>query len=181
MPLFAAMAMVGSAALCFGGSLFSRRPLAVFSASMMLMAMVDLVAFGIIAPVAWAGLLILSGLLLGFDLRRREPYENLPGGMASPFSLHRKVMLAATLGYLAAGWLTTTHIPVDGSNPAVTNIGHTHGFGEMAVLPMLGVGVLTAILAFLMVVSIRRRRSLLAVEAGGMAAMLFAMLLPSAS
>lgn len=169
--------MIGAAALCFGGSIRSRRPLAVAAALIMLVSMIDLVAFETLPPLTWTGLLAFGGMMLGFDLRRRERADRDHAAGSPPDALHRSTMLAAALAYPATAWLVATHGHHRAAVPTTSPTKHTHGgAGDLSVLPVFAGWVLVMVLAVLAVVAVRRRRGWPAAESGGMLVMLTAML-----
>lgn len=179
MAPFVGAVMVGAAALCFGGSLIGRRPLAVVAAAIMLASMVDLAVLGSGRSIVWTGLLAGGGLLLGFDLRRaRVSRARTSRGCADAFPLEQPVMTLAALSYPATAWLVVAHEHGATVTPAaVAPRGHAHGEGVVPLVTSMAIAGLAVALAVLLVLSLSRLRGVLAMEAGGMSAMLAVMLL----
>lgn len=182
MIIVAQLAMVGAAGLCLGGSVRARRPLGIAASAAMLLAMCDLAWFGIVPAPVWAALLLCGGLALGVSMRWDRRPACSPGDArdAEP-PLHRAVSIASALAYVAMAWLVLGH---DHSGAAVSGAGsgaHAgHGGSAFADQVLNGAILLLAVaLAALAVLAARRRRGALAVESGGMAAMILAMLLPA--
>lgn len=91
--------------------------------------------------------------------------------------LPRSVMVAAALAYPATAWLVLGHGDGAGSSPGAAAVPGHHGAATLtAALPLAAVVMLVAALLGLGMLAIRDRRALSAAEAGGMAAMLLAML-----
>lgn len=92
--------------------------------------------------------------------------------------LPRSVMLAAALAYPATAWLVLSHggTAVPSPSAAAAVPGHHSAATLTEALPLAAVMLLAAALLGLGVLSLRDRRVLPAAEAGGMAAMLLAML-----
>lgn len=91
--------------------------------------------------------------------------------------LPRSVMVAAALAYPATAWLVLGHGDGAGSHPGAAAVPGHHGAATLtAALPLAAVVMLVAALLGLGLLAIRDRRALPAAEAGGMAAMLLAML-----
>lgn len=91
--------------------------------------------------------------------------------------LPRAVMVAAALAYPATAWLVLGHGDGAGSPPGAAAVPGHHGAETLtAALPLAAVVMLVAALLGLGMLAIRDRRALPAAEAGGMAAMLLAML-----
>lgn len=173
--------MLVSGALCVGGAVASRSRIGIAAASAMALAMLDLVLLGVVPPLIWAVLLLSAGILLGVKLRidaSARGGSELGRLPASPARLlHRAVMLASALAYPAMAWLVLAH-DHSGAPLAAGGAHAGHGAGAVAVL-FVAVALLVAVLAVLAAVTAVRRRGALAVEAGAMAAMLLAMLLPA--
>ena len=99
--------------------------------------------------------------------------------------LRRAVMVVSAVSYVAMAWLVMTHSHAASGAALISgedhlaHPGHTGGVAEMpGVAAALVVGVLIAVHVALFVASLRSGRRLLALEAGAMAAMLLAMLVP---
>lgn len=175
--------MIGAAALCFGGSLVSRRPLAIAAALIMFASMIDIAIAGAFLPILWTGMLSLGGILLGLDLRRSEGVSQRRrcGPTEAPAfdPLHRGTMVAATLAYPATAWLVVAHAHHDAAKESMAQPGHAHGAsGILEVLPPFAIGCLATVLAALAILSFRKRRWVMGAEAGAMSTMLASMLLP---
>lgn len=174
-PLASAV-MVASGAACLGGAVISRRWIAISAAALMLFAMIDLATFSLVPQMLWAIVLMLSGILLAFQMR----LESRPLHSDEAASLDSTpvqggssgAMIVAALAYPVMGWLVLGH-----AAPAASAGGHGgHGGASLLLIPVLLAWLLTAVLLFFCVRAISRRRRLLAVEMAAMAAMLIAML-----
>lgn len=193
MILAAGLVMVAAGATCFGGAIMARRWCGIAAAGLMLVAMVDAAFVGLVPPVIWAGVLLTAGLMLGIDLRFGAGARTCgaPGATGAPLQrsgIDRAVLVSAAVAYPVTAWLLLGHGTLSdgdggglGSRGAGTApMGHRgHGAEELVtgVLPVVGAGALAAVLATLALVALQRRRRVVAVDAGGMAAMLVAMLL----
>lgn len=180
MTLAAGLMMVAAGAMCFGGAILARRWFGIAAAAIMLLAMLDVAFFGLLSPLVWASGLLIGGLALGFDLRfgpamRGCGAPDAPGVQRNP-ALERAVLVAAALAYPATAWLLLGH--GGPSTAAVSGSHRGHGSPELftGVLPMVGAAALAALLVVLAVLALWQRRRFLSVEAGGMSAMLVAML-----
>jgi len=188
--------MVGAGALCFCGAVLARRWIGIAAAGIMLLAMADLAFLGLVPGLAWAGSLLVVGLLLGFGLRRglREVAAEAPdhgpmpadgrgsgaGAIASPPQsdrLARGIAVATAVAYPVMAGLILVH---GGGTAGIetgegTHAGHGSGLRLAATAAAL---LLAATFVTFALLVTRRRRGLLALEAAGMGAMLLAMLLP---
>ncbi|MDI6022997.1 hypothetical protein QBL02_05505 [Leucobacter sp. UT-8R-CII-1-4] len=176
-PLASAV-MVASGAACLGGALYSRRWIAISAAALMLIAMIDLAALSLVPPMLWAIALMVSGMLIGLQMRL-EPRQLAKLEAAPPAASARHsasgAMIAAALAYPVMGWLVLGH---SGTNAAAS--GHTgHGGSAFLAVPIVLAWLLSAVLLWFLVRAIAGRQRLMAVEMGAMAAMLIAMLLMS--
>lgn len=198
MTLVAGLVMVTAGAMCFGGAIVARRWFGIVAAALMVLAMLDVAFVGLLPPLVWAGGLLIGGLVLGFDLRfgpasRGCGVPDAPGVPRNP-GLERSVLVSAALAYPATAWLLLSHggtlggaggstgavAASDGAEAASVAGAHRgHGAQELltGVLPTIGAAALAAVLVILAIVALRQRRRFLTIEAGGMAAMLGAMLL----
>lgn len=191
MTLAAGLVMVSAGAVCFGGAIVARRWFGIAAAALMVLAMLDLAFLGILPPLVWAGALLIGGLVLGFDLRFGQASRGcgVPDAPGVPrnLGLERAVLVSAALAYPATAWLLLSHGGAVGgagasASASVSAAGAPHrGHGAQdlltGVLPMFGAAALAAVLVILAVVALRQRRRFLSIEAGGMAAMLVAMLM----
>lgn len=193
MTAVAGVVMVAAGAVCFGGAIAARRWFGIAAAALMVLAMLDVAFLGLLPPLVWAGGLLVGGVVLGIDLRfgpasRGCGVPDAPGVPRNP-GLERAVLISSALAYPATAWLLLSHGGAMGgaggsgaggsasASAAVTHIGHGAQEVLTGVLPTAGVAALAAVLVALTVVAIRQRRRFLIIEAGGMAAMLVAMLL----
>lgn len=178
MIALAGFTMVGAGAACFGGALVARRRLGIIAAFIMLIAMIDLAWFGLVASVWWAVLLFMAGILLGIDLRIAA---RMPGASASPLHaggqdrLASASAIASALAYPAAAWLVLGHAGDATAGAGQAHAGHSSGVFT-SVVPVVLMLVLTAVLIWLCIATASRRKPLLALETGAMAAMILAML-----
>ena len=193
------LVMVGSAGLCVGGAVRSRNPLAVSAALVMFVAMADHALLGVVSPVWWSLLLVAGGLMVGSTLRAsalsfaesstessRSTTPTLGNGCAvvrgttsSDLALTRAIGVSATLAYFAMAWLLLGHQhPAGGGvTSTATHAGHGGGAHLVGMLLDGAALVLVVLLAVLMARAVRQKRTALASEAGGMAAMIAAMFL----
>ena len=191
MTAAAGVVMVAAGAMCFGGAVMARRWFGIAAAAIMVLAMLDVAFVGLLPPLVWAGGLLIGGLVLGFDLRfgpasRGCGVPDAPGVPRNP-GLERSVLISAALAYPATAWLLLSHGGAMGgaggsaneAASAAAGAHRGHGAQEVltGVLPMVGAAALAAVLVTLAIVALRQRRRFLTIEAGGMAAMLVAMLL----
>lgn len=180
----AGIAMVLSGALCLGGAVAARRWIGIAAAALMLLAMTDLAFTRILPPIAWGAVLLTAGTALGAALRAgasaADPAADPaagpgPGGRPRP-RLGRAVAIAGALAYPCMAWLVVSHgAASDAGGSAAGHAGH--GAGGLAPVPVVLACAAAAVLAVLAALALRRGRRALALESGGMAAMLFAMLL----
>lgn len=192
MTLAAGLVMVSAGAMCFGGAVLARRWFGIAAAAIMLLAMLDVAFLGLLPPLVWAAGLLVAGLVLGIDLRfgRSARGCGIPGpsGATRHPGLERAVLVAAALAYPATAWLLLGHgagsgggsgSDVAGAAGGSAGIAHPgHGAMDLltGVLPTVGAAALAAALGVLALSALRQRRRFLSIEAGGMAAMLVAML-----
>ena len=193
MTAVAGLVMVAAGAVCFGGAIAARRWFGIAAAALMVLAMLDVAFVGVLPPLVWAGGLLVGGLVLGIDLRfgpasRGCGVPDAPGVPRNP-GLERAVLISAALAYPATAWLLLSHggamggaggAGAGGSGASASAAGVHSGHGAQdvltGVLPTVGAAALAAVLLVLAVVALRQRRRFLTIEAGGMAAMLAAML-----
>lgn len=177
-PLASAV-MVASGAACLGGALYSRRWIAISAAALMLVAMIDLTAMALLPPMFWAIALMLSGMLIGLQMRLEPPTPAAVSEFVPQASPSRQrisgAMIAAAVAYPVMGWLVLGH---SGFSSADTDH-NGHGGSAFLAVPIVLAWLLSSILLWFFVRAISRRQRLLAVEMGAMAAMLIAMLLMS--
>lgn len=190
MTAVAGVVMVAAGAVCFGGAIAARRWFGIAAAALMVLAMLDVAFLGVLPPLVWAGGLLVGGLVLGIDLRfgpasRGCGVPDAPGVPRNP-ALERAVLISAALAYPATAWLLLSHGGAMGgaggsADEAASAAGAHRGHGAQdvltEVLPTVGAAALAAVLVVLAVVALRQRHRFLTIEAGGMAAMLAAMLL----
>jgi len=187
--------MLASGALCLGGAVHARSRVAVTAAAVMAVAMTDVVLLHLVPPLVWAVLLVVAGVVLAARLR----FVGVVAGTAAVpdedrgarrFRLERVaargVVAAAALAYPAAGWLILVHdhaAPAAATSASATaaHLGHLGHDGAPLLAITAGVAVLALVLLALCAVMVARRRGALALEAGAMAAMLLAMLVPGLS
>lgn len=187
----ASLAMVGAGAACLGGAVFSRKWIAIVSATIMFLAMLDLALFGVVLPLIWAAALLLAGLLLGFELRLSLTGPNSltartgPAGLAAPAApaapgrQGKAALVASALAYPVTAWLVLGHGPATGLGAGAGAVTVHAGHGASAPIlaaPLVLAWGLTAVLLMLCASSIRRRQTHPAVETGAMAVMIVAML-----
>lgn len=174
----ASLAMIGAGALCFGGAVISRKKIAIISATIMLLAMLDLALIGAVPALAWAAALLVAGILLGLELRLEAgSHASEPVTIASTISrkLGRAAMVASALAYPMMAWLALAHAPA--MNTSVAGVHDSHGATSLLlVLPAVLAWVLTAVLIILCIGAVRQRLVHAAVETGAMAIMILAML-----
>lgn len=176
--------MVASGAMCFGGAVMARRWVGIGAAAVMLLAMLDLTFFKLLPPLLWGAALLLAGIALGIDLRLARRLRACgtpdPLGVSRSAGLDRGVMLTSALAYPATAWLVVAHSAGgSGLSEGAGSGAHSgHGSGSLltGIAPTVGVVLLVAILLVCAIVALRRSRRFLALESGGMAAMLAAML-----
>ncbi len=168
--------MVGAGALCFGGAIISRKRIAIASAGIMLVAMLDLAITGVVPALAWAAALMVAGLLLGLELRLEAGLRaHKPGAVLENLRQHRAAMTASALAYPVMAWLTLGH--VQAAHPSSAGMHASHEAASLVnLLPLLFAWVLTAVLLVLCFGSVRRRLAHAAIETGAMAVMILAML-----
>lgn len=176
----ASLAMVGAGALCFGGAVISRKWIAIASATIMLVAMLDIAFFGAAPALIWAAALLLAGLLLGLELRL-ESGSQVSGFVAATDgrARHRAAMVASALAYPMMAWLTLGHATASGRSAAAASTGvhASHGAASLVLmLPLVLAWALIGVLIILCVGSVRHRLVHAAVETGAMAVMILAML-----
>lgn len=176
----ATLAMVGAGAACLGGAVISRKWIAIVSATIMFLAMLDLALFGVVPALLWATALLLAGLLLGFELRLRPVRQRSharPVAPADSGKSSKPALVASALAYPMTAWLVLAHSPVAsvGAGAVTAHAGHG-GSASLLMAPLLLAWVLTAVLLVLCAGSIRRGQTHLAVETGAMAVMIVAML-----
>lgn len=171
----ASLAMVGAGALCFGGAVISRKRIAIVSATIMFVAMLDLAFTGFVPALAWAAALLVAGLLLGLELRLEPEFcTSGSGAVADEQRQHRAAMVASALAYPMMAWLTLGHVGIAGASAGVHD---RHGAASlMLILPVALAWVLAAVLIILCIGSVRQRLVHAAIETGAMAVMIFAML-----
>lgn len=176
-PLASAV-MVVSGAACLGGALYSRRWIAISAAALMLVAMIDLAALSLVPPMLWAIALMLSGMLIGLQMRLEpRPLANAETALPMASLRHRAsgAMIAAAVAYPVMGWLVLGH-----SEISTVASGHSgHGGSAFLAVPIVLAWLLSAALLWFFVRAAVRRQRLMAIEMGAMAAMLIAMLLMS--
>ena len=183
MTAVAGLVMVAAGAVCFGGAIAARRWFGIAAAALMVLAMLDVAFVGVLPPLVWAGGLLVGGLVLGIDLRfgpasRGCGVPDAPGVPRNP-GLERAVLISAALAYPATAWLLLSHGGARAASDSAADVTHLgHGAQDVltGVLPTVGAAALAAVLLMLAVVALRQRRRFLTIEAGGMAAMLAAML-----
>ena len=179
------LVMVASGAACLGGAVAAKNRIGIAAATVMLLAMLDLVTLQLVPAPVWALLLVAAALALGARLRVGAPAVTSKARVSAGTGLRRAVMVASAVSYVAMAWLVMTHSHASSGTALISgedhlaHPGHTGGVAEMpGVAAALVVGVLIAVHVALFVASLRSGRRLLALEAGAMAAMLLAMLVP---
>ncbi|QIM18959.1 hypothetical protein G7066_10875 [Leucobacter coleopterorum] len=166
----------------------TKRWIAIAASTVMLLAMLDAAFLWLVPVVVWAGALLAMGLLLGIKLRFGQgPLVCGDKVLASDLSnagshkrLERAVTVSAALAYPATAWLLLAHGTPDpaGAVSATPDSHRVHGTATLTgSLPLILIGALAAALVVLAVLALRRRKGILATDAGGMATMLSAMLL----
>lgn len=174
--------MLVSGLACFCGAVVSRRGLGIVASGVMLLAMLDLSLWGVVPALLWATLLLVAGGALGFALR---PRGDAP---VRGWRIGRATALVVALSYLCMAWLVVAHGAGAGGSaggaaaggagaPAASGHGgHALGGSALGLIPLSLSALLALILVAVSVIGIRRGRRGLALEAGGMAIMLAAML-----
>ncbi len=180
------LVMVASGAACLGGAVVAKNRIGVAAAAVMLLAMLDLVTAQLVPSVVWALLLVTAAIALGARLRLGALAATSKARVSAGTGLRRAVTVVSAVSYVAMAWLVMNHshaasgAALISAEDRLAHSGHTGGVAEMlGVAAALVVGVLIAVHLVLFVASLRRGRRLLALEAGAMAAMLLAMLVPS--
>lgn len=180
MTVLAGLAMSGAGVACLGGAVLSRRALGVLAAVIMLSAMLDLSFLGVLPAAWWAVALVGAALLLGLDMRLQARADET----ASRGQLPRIATLTSALAYAAMAWLCLGHgrsAHLAGvTNVGVNEVGAGHsghlGDGLVSVAPLLFATTLVVLLLGCCALAVRRRRALIAIEAGAMSVMILAML-----
>lgn len=177
MTLALHLIMLAGAAACTCSAVAARHRLEVVASTVMLAAMLDAHITRLVSPLVWLGALMLLGLLLGARLRGSLAAPLPPGAAAAP-PLELAHGIAAAAAYPVTAWLIVAHAA---STDSAAPLGAAHG-GHAATtlaIPTLLAILLTALLAALALAAAVSRRHRVTGAAGGMAAMLAAMLLPA--
>lgn len=195
MELLTGVLMVGSAGVCVGGSLRARSVMSLIAGSVMLVAMIDHVVFGLLPGMVWAMLLTAAGLMLATQLRGTSALGNHPPVRSHEASmrhhdtgmrdtLSRASVTTSALAYIAMAWLFTAHGPA-AESPAGALAGGAHsGHGSTPLaLELVALALITALAIALIavgVLAVRRRSHVIVLEAWAMTLMLVVMMVPAA-